>query len=336
MRNVRRVRAGLTVVTVLAGAASAQDGIFRTWFEAPETVLAGETFEVEMWASFEGDLLRPEGWFNGSLSSFEVAGDLEVFESVSPLTDWLMLLLSAGEPNGNWLRDTWTVQAPIPGQDVDRRNPLPVLAFNVTTAADHAGTLEIHLRPHSSYAIPYLGWSVTGVDDYVYTTDPHIALIATPAVVRVVPAPAGVALLVLGGVDRRGDVVVGAAEPLVEGALRRNGNDPGPDRLIILPGQRIPPRGVADRLGDGELAEHALESTQQRETLGRRIFLSIDTEHQDRAIPADSGHPLGVVAQSRGQTRCLGPVPVTGQVVDDGVSERRTRRIAATIEVRTG
>ncbi len=88
-------------ISCLTAGSNAQDGTFRTWLDVPDTVMAGETIEVQVWASFEGELLRPEGWFAGLAASFEIAGDLDTFDSVSPLTRWLTLLISEGTPESN-------------------------------------------------------------------------------------------------------------------------------------------------------------------------------------------------------------------------------------------
>ena len=197
MSKVSRVRVGFAATTVLASTALAQDGIFRTWFATPETVIAGETFEVEMWASFEGDLLRPEGWFAGTAASVRVGGDLNSFAFITTLTQSLMFLVSEGTVDGNWLRDLVTGQAPV---DVtfDGSNPIRVLAFEIGAGTD-PGDLTINLEHHSNDPIAYLGWSVDGGDDYVSTLDSNIGLIATPSIVRVIPSPAPLGLLALAG-----------------------------------------------------------------------------------------------------------------------------------------
>ncbi len=202
----------LPMISVLfagfASIAHAQDGTFRTWFETPDTVMAGDTFEVHMWASFEGDLLQPEGYFSAALANFEVSGDLDTFEAISPLTFGLTFIFDEGTPDGPWLRDVFTAQHPaLP--DVDYSNPILVLGFEVTTLANSIGMLDIDIRPGFDPDMPLLEWSVNGTgtsDDIVRTTDPNIALIATPASVRVVPTPASslvLALAALGASRRR-------------------------------------------------------------------------------------------------------------------------------------
>ena len=182
--------------------AHAQDGTFRTWFETPDTVMAGDTFDVRMWASFEGDLLRPGGYFSAALANFEVSGDLDTFEAISPLTFGLSFIFNEGTPDGPWLRDVFTAQHPaLP--DVNFSNPILVLGFEVTTSANSIGTLDVDIRPGFDPDMPLLEWSINGTgtsDDIVRTTDPNIALIATTATVRVVPAPGAAAVLALAGV----------------------------------------------------------------------------------------------------------------------------------------
>lgn len=206
--------ARLIPAVLLCGAAlpaAAQDGTFRTWFEAPATVLPGEVFEVEMWASFEGDLLRPEGWFAGAVGSIRAGGDEDSFAFITTLTESMMLLFSDGAVDGNWLRDFETGQSGgIPGEDLDFSNPMRILAFEIG-AGDLPGGLTINLENHSDDPLAVLGWSVDGRDDYVSTLDPNIALIATPSIVRVIPAPSSLGLLAcagLGVVRRRRSIVV--------------------------------------------------------------------------------------------------------------------------------
>ena len=201
--NKRNFLLSWAAVAGLSALAEAQDGTFRTWFETPDTVLAGETFEVRMWVSFESDLFPPhsDGGFTFSDVSFEVSGDLDAFAEISPLTSGLGGILSFGTPDGPWLRNASTWQHPI-NQLFVSANPVTVLVFEVTTAADSIGTLDIDIRPgFFNNDIPLLEWYIGGNDGdiYVNTNDPNIALIATPASVRVIPAPGVGVLLALAG-----------------------------------------------------------------------------------------------------------------------------------------
>lgn len=184
------------------GAALAQDGTFRTWFETPDTVLAGGTFEVEMWASFEGDLLRPEGWFLGVLASFQVSGSLESFSHLTSLTSSLPIILSAGVPHGPWLRNVGTLQDASLGVEVDRSNPIRILSFDVTTG-DAPGDLIVSIEPDDLNSIPVLGWTVDGDREYIYTTDAGIALFSTSDTIHVIPAPGAIGLLALAALGAR-------------------------------------------------------------------------------------------------------------------------------------
>ena len=197
--NTRDLLLSWVVVAGLSTLAEAQDGTFRTWFETPESVVAGESFEVQMWASFEGDLLKPEGWFAGVQASFEVTGSVAAFQELSPLTNGLGFIQSPGTPNGTWLFDVSTSQAPGGTEFFDDSNPLPVLTFDVVTSANSTGILNIAIQPGFGHNLPLLGWTVDGIDDFIYTDDPNIALIATPTSVHVIPAPGAAALLALAG-----------------------------------------------------------------------------------------------------------------------------------------
>jgi hypothetical protein len=199
MMCVKTILTSAVTIAFVATTSYAQDGTFRSWFDVPDTVMAGETFEVQMWASFEGELLRPEGWFAGASTSFEITGDLDSFSAVSTPTRSLMFLFQEGTPDANWLRDVFTGQVDMPG-DFDPGNPLHVLSFNIETTANNTGILDINLRPHSTWGVPLLGWSIDDSDNYAETNDPNIALIATPASVRVIPVPGAGMLFALFGI----------------------------------------------------------------------------------------------------------------------------------------
>ncbi|MCL4220287.1 MAG: hypothetical protein KJZ65_02845 [Phycisphaerales bacterium] len=86
----------LTQIAVLAGVpvvapalAQAQEHMFRTWFEAPESVMAGDTFQVWLWAKYEVNgvpILGIEGrYLNGVYASVETAGSLGSLDHLSPV-----------------------------------------------------------------------------------------------------------------------------------------------------------------------------------------------------------------------------------------------------------
>ncbi|GAB4385648.1 MAG: hypothetical protein Kow0022_12380 [Phycisphaerales bacterium] len=176
---------------------SAQDVAFRTWFDLPETVLAGHTIQVWLWASFEVDNVpAADGWFNGLYGSIEVSGDLAAFSSISEVQDGLSVWLSPGTPDGPWLRDVFVIQVyGWPGIEFDDRNPLPVLMFEVATTPETTGNLQVDLRPPSDRTSPLLTWRDDDGIDWVDSDGPGVGLTASSGLVRVIPTPSCVGLL---------------------------------------------------------------------------------------------------------------------------------------------
>lgn len=199
--------AALAVAPVLAPSlAQAQEHMFRTWFEAPDTVLAGETFQVWLWATYEvdGQTVPPDEhvstYLYGVYGSVEIAGDLPVFASISPILDGLYRL-DSGTSDGAWLHEFVVFQTEeVPGFYVDFCNPLAMAMFEVTTTASTHGDLEIHLRPPSNLGVPYVGWWDGPTSDWIATNDPGVGLFAESITVRVIPAPAALGVLALMGI----------------------------------------------------------------------------------------------------------------------------------------
>lgn len=85
----------------------------------------------------------------------------------------------------------------MPGVSIDYSNPINVLAFNVT-AGSAPGMPGVHLRAGFDNTVPVLAWTVDGVDQFVDSSDPDIALVHAPAAIRVIPAPSCLGPLALG------------------------------------------------------------------------------------------------------------------------------------------
>ncbi|GAB4385086.1 MAG: hypothetical protein Kow0022_09700 [Phycisphaerales bacterium] len=197
----RQLVAAILVLLSAAPLSHAQEHMFRTWFEAPESVMAGETFQVWMWATYEIDgqtVPGYPGYFWTTHASTEVTGPLDALKSISPVLDGLYLP-DPGTPDGNWLRDFIVFQVESPGFHVDYGNPLRHLMFEITTVPGALGQLELHLRAPSDLDVPFLSWLG---DHEVATTsygssvpDFFAGLQAESFTVRVIPAPASLALL---------------------------------------------------------------------------------------------------------------------------------------------
>lgn len=89
-----------TAVLCVSPAVWAQEGTFHAWLVAPAMVTPGQTFEVVLWASFEGNLLRPVGWFAGVQCSFEISGPAASFDRADPISRGLAFILDQGTPDG--------------------------------------------------------------------------------------------------------------------------------------------------------------------------------------------------------------------------------------------
>lgn len=180
--------------------ASAQTREFRAWFEAPETVLAGDTFQVWMWATYEvNGIPETVGNMDSALGSIEVSGDLVAFANVSQLLQGLFYFFERGTPDGPWLRDFAIGQPQVPGAIIDERNPLPILMFEIETTPDTTGLLHVNLRPYADYPTAILYWydPRLGLENSPNTLDPGISLLTSSATIRVIPTPASAALLCL-------------------------------------------------------------------------------------------------------------------------------------------
>lgn len=185
--------------------ASAGNYTFRTWFEMPETVVAGETFDVWLRVSLElnGELV-PTGpnvsWMSGMSASLEATEDIFTFDTFSQVLDGLRGRPFRGVSSDTWLRDFAVLQdpdAPIPLNEVDYSNPVRVVFVQVATVAHTRGTLHINLRPSEFFGneVALQWWD--GIADQPISTrlDHDIEVISETGVIRVIPAPASLALL---------------------------------------------------------------------------------------------------------------------------------------------
>ena len=187
---------------VISSAAIAQT-FFRTWFDAPETVIAGETFTVDVWAEVSGDWVG-EGAFSSylssSLMSIEVTGDLNAFAGMSTATIHTNLPLDRGTVDGTMLRDVLAYNT-TSLEGYTSENPLRFFSFDITTAVGETGELSLLHHP-SSVSPDLLSWYVdpfVGDDWYLGSADDNSVLTTESFTVRVIPTPAAAALLAFAG-----------------------------------------------------------------------------------------------------------------------------------------
>lgn len=189
----------VAALVCLADSARAHDGIFRTWFEAPMTVAAGESASVWLWATYEeGGVPAVDGWYSTVQASIEVSGDTGSFASISPILDGLPFRVSAGEPDGLWLRD-FSIFQHSNHEPFDGRNPLPVAMFEIETVPGQTGILQFDLRAPTGVDVPWLTWWDDRTFDWIQTIDDGVGLEAATGSIRVIPAPPSLGLFVCAG-----------------------------------------------------------------------------------------------------------------------------------------
>jgi hypothetical protein len=177
---------------------------FRTWFDAPSAVIAGESFAVDVWAETSGDWVGEgefSSFFSAFLMSIEVSGDLETFDSITEASINFNFAFSIGTPNDSWLLDVigFNIFGPIEGGTMD--NPVRLFSFDVSTVLGETGELNLLHQP-SSVSPDLLRWYVdpfVGDDWYIGSADDNSVLNAEPFTVRVVPASATSILFALAG-----------------------------------------------------------------------------------------------------------------------------------------
>lgn len=109
--------------------------------------------------------------------------------------------VSGGVSEPNALRGVLGLNEPtLPPFCTD--NPLLLFEVEVTLQTEGTGDLELRIAPAQPWDF-MLSWWVDTLDrTYIFDTDPGSSLIVTPAIVRVIPAPSGAVILMLGGLAR--------------------------------------------------------------------------------------------------------------------------------------
>lgn len=195
----------LAVVAGLAAAATAQDMTIS--MVAPESVNTGETYTVELWGSVSGG-----NWVQGTsaMAGFGIGATTDDDALVASITsstiaDWALGFGTNGTVVGADLMGTSGGQIANvfnlnPG--IDLSNPILLFTFDVT-AGDTAGTVTYTPSdPNPNGALSYYPVSTAGASVIAPNTA-GTNLILTGASTRIVPAPASLALIGLGGLVAR-------------------------------------------------------------------------------------------------------------------------------------
>jgi hypothetical protein len=188
----------------MAAAASAQD--FEIYTVAPTEVAPGATYTVEVWGSVSGGT-----WVQGTSAFAGFGIDMIATEgaagvgnnSGSAIETWANGFGTDGTVNGADLTGTSGGQLANlfgflnPG--INLSNPIKLFSFDVTVAAGFFGTITYTPgNPNPNGGLSFYPNSQDGAS-VIAPNDSSTTLALTGASTRIIPAPASLALLGLGG-----------------------------------------------------------------------------------------------------------------------------------------
>lgn len=197
----------LAVVAGLAAAATAQD--FEISMVAPESVAPNSTYTVEVWGSVSGG-----SWVDGTsamagfgIDAIATAGaDLVSTNAGSVITTWADGFGTDGTVNGADLLGTSGGQLAnlfgILNPGIDMSNPILLFTFDVSVGGEAGSITYTPANPNPNGGLSYYPVSTDGAS-VIAPNDPGTTLTLTGATTRVIPAPATLALLGLGGLVAR-------------------------------------------------------------------------------------------------------------------------------------
>lgn len=198
----------LAAVAGIAAAATAQD--FEIYMVAPAEVAQGATYTVEVWGSVSGG-----SWVQGTsafagfgIDAIATAGGEGVSSiTTSTIATWAAGFGQNGVVNGDDLVGTSGGQlANLFGflnPSINMGNPLMLFSFQVTLDAGFAGSVTYTpANPNPNGGLSYYPLSTDGAS-VIAPNDAGTTLTLTGATTRVIPAPASLALLGLGGLVAR-------------------------------------------------------------------------------------------------------------------------------------
>ncbi len=197
----------IAVVAGLAAAASAQD--FEISMVAPESVMTDSTYTVEVWGSVTGgswvDGFSAMAGFGIDAIATEGAG-LVTANGGSVITDWASGFGTDGTVSGADLLGTSGGQLAnlfgILNPAIDMSNPILLFTFDVTVGSTAGSVTYTPANPNVNGALSYYPDSQDGAS-VIAPNDQGTTLTLLGATTRVVPAPASLALLGLGGLVAR-------------------------------------------------------------------------------------------------------------------------------------
>ena len=197
----------IAVVAGLAAAASAQD--FSISMVAPASVATNSTYTVEVWGSVTGG-----SWVDGTsaMAGFGIdaiatgGASLVTANGGSVLSDWASGFGTDGTVNGADLEGTSGGQLAnlfgILNPGIDMSNPILLFTFDVTVGAAGGDVTYTPANPNINGGLSYYPDSQDGAS-VIAPNDSGTTLTLVGATTHVVPAPASLALLGLGGLVAR-------------------------------------------------------------------------------------------------------------------------------------
>jgi MYXO-CTERM domain-containing protein len=197
----------IAVVAGLAAAASAQD--FEISMVAPESVATNSTYTVEVWGTVSGG-----SWVDGvsAMAGFGIdaiateGASLVTANGGSVLSGWASGFGTDGTVNGADLEGTSGGQLAnlfgILNPGIDMNNPILLFTFDVSVGAAGGSVTYTPANPNVNGGLSYYPDSEDGAS-VIAPNDSGTTLSLVGATTRVVPAPASLALLGLGGLVAR-------------------------------------------------------------------------------------------------------------------------------------
>ena len=198
----------LAAVAGIAVAATAQD--FEIYMVAPAEVAMGASYTVEVWGSVSGGT-----WVQGTSAMAGFGIDAIATDGAagvasnggSVIATWAAGFGTNGTVSGANLLGTSGGQLAnlfgILNPTINKNNPIMLFTFNVTLDGAFAGSVTYTpANPNPNGGLSYYPLSTDGAS-VIAPNDAGTTLTLTGATTRVIPAPASLALLGLGGLVAR-------------------------------------------------------------------------------------------------------------------------------------
>lgn len=191
-----RSRFAAAALAMLAAHAAGQTHQFTIWAEAPETVLAGETFTVEFWGAVDSPVfVQGESTMAGFHIDAIGSGSVESV-GYADIEPWAEQFAGGGTIEGASLVGVtggWGYSVIAPPLIFNFDNPIRLFTFEVT-AGESGSITYTPGHPHPAgglafYPIYTNGASITAPND------PNTSLALIGATTRIVPAPTSIMLV---------------------------------------------------------------------------------------------------------------------------------------------